>query len=142
MELHTNNGSLFTTVEMANNIYPVKLNIAHLSTVLAEWAVDGVAELAPNELAECLEKVAMVTTAKGPESKRVLLMTWHWWLGHLSFKTVVMSVERGVSGMEILDIPEKTLGLNTCATCVVVKAVYLLHRGPDKGSQVPQTGTY
>ena len=107
MELHTDNGSLFAVVEMANNVYPVKLNIAHLSPVLAAWAVEGVAEPAPDELAERLEKVAMVATAKGPDGKRALLMTWHWWLGHLSFKMVVASAKKGVSGMEISDLSKR-----------------------------------
>ena len=57
MELHTEESSLFANVEMVNNVYPVKLDIAHLSPVLAAWTVDGVAELAPNGLAEHLEKV-------------------------------------------------------------------------------------
>ena len=53
---------------MANNVYPMKLDIAHLSPVLAAWTVDGVAEPAPDELAERLEKVAprrRVQTAEG-----------------------------------------------------------------------------
>ena len=128
MELRTNNGSLFAMVEMVNNVYPMKLDIAHLSPVLAAWAVEGVAEPAPDELVECLEKVAMVATAKGPDGKRASLMTWHRRLGHSSFKTVVVSTKKGVSGMEISDLPEKTPGLNACTTCIVAKAVHLPHK--------------
>ena len=71
MELCTEESSLFTNVKMANNVYPVKLDIAHLSPVLAAWTVDGVAEPAPDGLVECLEKVARwspwrrVQTAEG-----------------------------------------------------------------------------
>ena len=120
MELCTDNGSLFAMVEMANNVYPMKLDVAHLSPMLAAWAVDGVAER--------LEGVSMTATVKGPDSKRASLMTWHQWLGHLSFKTVVMLAKRGVSGMEISDLPEKTPGLNACTVCVVAKAVHLPHK--------------
>ena len=129
IELHTEEGSLFTNIEMANNVYPIRLNIAHLQPALATWTVEGFkAELALDELAERLGRVVMVAMAKGPNGKRALLLTWHWWLGHLSFKAMVASVNRGVSGMEISDLPVKIPGLDACATRVVAKAVHLPHK--------------
>ena len=129
MELRTKEGLLFTNVEMANNMYPIRHNIAHLQPVMAAWTVEGVeAESALDELTEHLGRVAMVAMVKGPDSKRASLLTWHRQLGHLSFKTMVTLAKGGVSGMEISDLPTKIPGLNACTTCAVAKAVHLLHK--------------
>ena len=129
MELHTEEGSLFANIKMANNVYPIRLDIAPLQPVLATWTVEGVqAESALDELAERLGRVAMVATVKGPNGKRASLLTWHQWLGHLSFKTMVASAKGGVSGMEISDLPMKIPGLDACTACVVAKAVHLPHK--------------
>ena len=42
MELRTKEGSLFAKVKMANNVYPIRLDIAHLQPALAAWTVEGV----------------------------------------------------------------------------------------------------
>ena len=41
---------------------------------------------------------------------------------------MVASASKGVSGMEISDLPVKIPGLDACAACVVAKAVYLPHK--------------
>ena len=98
MELRTEEGSLFANVEMANTVYPVKLDIVYLQPVLAVWTVEGVkAGPALDGLVECLGRVVVVTMAKGPNGKRASLLTWHPWLGHSSFKTVAALANKGVS---------------------------------------------
>ena len=90
MELHTEEVLLFANVEMAKNVYPVRLDIIHLQPALAAWTVEGVSmEPALDELAGHLGRVAMVATVKGPNGRRASLLTWHQQLGHSSFKTVV-----------------------------------------------------
>ena len=55
-------------------------------------------------------------------------MTWHRWLGHLSFKTVVVLARSGMSGIVISNIPVKIPGLDTCAACIAAKLVHLPHK--------------
>jgi len=83
--------------------------------------------LTHNELVEHLGNVAMVASARGAEGGKATLLTWHRRLGHLSFKTVVASV-KGVTGMEITDLPTKVPGLDACAACVAAKSVHLPHK--------------
>jgi len=59
------------------------------------------------ELVERLGKVAVVATAIGADSTRAKLMTWHRWLNHPSFNTVVALAESGADGMVIADLPKK-----------------------------------
>ena len=60
---------------------------------------------------ERLGKVVVVATAKCADSMRATLMTWHRWLGHPSFNTVVASAESGAGGMVIADLPKMIPGL-------------------------------
>ena len=80
------------------------------------------------ELVECLLKVAMTVMARGGNRMEAMLMTWHRWLGHPSFKTVVALARGGTSGIVISDIPARIPGLDACAACVAAKLVHLPHK--------------
>ena len=129
MELTDRDGELFATIEMVNNVFPIKFNIIRPRPVLAAWtmAVNGTGPT-HDELVERLGNVAMIASARGAEGEKASLLTWHRRLGHSSFKTVVASAKGGVTGMEITDLPTKTPGLDACAACVAAKSVHLPHK--------------
>jgi len=108
-------GEWFTAIEMVNNIFPIKFNIIHPRPALAAWTMEvSRTGQTHDELVECLGNVAMIASARGTEGKKATLLTWHWQLGHLSFKTVIASA-KGVIGMEITDLPTKVPSLDACA---------------------------
>ena len=53
-------------------------------------------------------------------------------MGHSSFKAVIALAKNGASGIVIMDIPAKTLGLDACAACIAGKSVHPPHK---KGRQ-------
>ena len=110
-----------------HNIYPVELRVIPQRTALVAWT-DNHRELTYPELVECLLKVTMTVTARGGNGMEAMLMTWHRWLGHLLFKTVVALARSGASGIVISDIPAKIPGLDTCAACIAAKSVHLPHK--------------
>ena len=63
-----------------------------------------------------------------PRKRKPTLPTWHRYLGHSSFETVVASAKSGVTGIEISDLPKKIPGLDACAACVAAKSVHLPRR--------------
>jgi len=128
MELTDRDGGLFATVETVNNVFPIKLNVIRSTPALATWTME-VSGTGPthDELVERLGSVAMVASARGAEGGKATLLTWHRRLGHSSFKTVVASA-KGVTGMEITDLPTKVPGLDACAACVAAKSVHLPHK--------------
>jgi hypothetical protein len=96
---------------------------------MAAWTTEGKEDEATHEeLAERLETVAMVATAKGAEGTKATLMTWHRRLGHPSFKTLIALSESGADGMEITDLPKKIPGLDACAACVAAKMKHSPHK--------------
>jgi len=101
MELRDRDGDLFTHIAVVNDVYPVRLTVIPPNAALAAWTIEGDEEvLTHEELVEHLEKVAMVTTAKGADDTRAMLMTWDRRLGHLSFKTVVALAKNGAKGIQ------------------------------------------
>ena len=119
--------NVFADIDMVNNVFLMKLRIVSLRNALVVWTSKYRERTIP-ELVQHLQKVAMAATARGGESIEGTLMTWHWRLGHLSFKLVVALAKSGVSGIVITDIPAKIPGLDACAACVVGKSVHLLHK--------------
>jgi len=126
-----------THIAVVNGVYLVKLTVIPPNAALAAWTIEGDDEVSTHkELVECLEKVAMVTMAKGADGTRATLMTWHWHLGHPSFKTVVALAKSGTKGMEIMDLPKTVPSLDACAACVAAKAVHFPHKeGRDHTEQ-------
>jgi hypothetical protein len=61
----------------------------------------------------------------GCHGERATLLTRHRRLGHLPFK---MSARSGVSGMEVMNLPQKIPGLDACTACIATKSVHLPHK--------------
>ena len=120
-------GDVFADIEKVHNVYLVELRVIPQRTALVAWTDDH-RELTYLELIECLLKVAMTVTVRGGNRMEVTLMTWHRWLGHPSFKTVVVLARSGASGIVISDIPARIPGLDACAACVAAKSVHLPHK--------------
>src|ERR1700750_3058504 len=82
MELQDQDGDLFANISKVNNVYPAKFNVIPPRAALAAWTMEGgEVETTHDELVGCLVKVAMVAMAKGANSMKATLMTWHCWLG-------------------------------------------------------------
>ena len=123
------NGGLFADIAKANKVYPVELQLVASGAGLAGWTTDsGEGESTYQELLGRHGKVAMTATARGVSEPKASLLTWHRWLGHLSFKTVVELAQGGASGVEITDVPARIPGLDACSACIVAKMVHLLHK--------------
>ena len=114
---------MFIVVKMASHIYPVKLEVIPPKGALAAYT-----EPTCEELVERLRKVTMAATARGGKGSAATLMTWHHWLGHPSFKTVMELAKSGVSRMVITDVPAMIPGLDACVACVAGKSVHLPHK--------------
>ena len=85
MALQNRDGDLFANVAKVN-VYPVGLNVVPLRTALAACTMGGDdAEPTHDELANRLDGVVMVATAKGVDGIKATLLTWHR-LGHPSLK--------------------------------------------------------
>ena len=120
-------GDIFADIEKVHNVYLVELRVIPQRTVLVAWTDDHI-ELTYLELVECLLKVAMTAMARGGNGMEATLMTWHRWLGHPSFKTVVVLARSSMSGIVISNIPVKIPGLDACAACIAAKSVHLPHK--------------
>ena len=99
MELRNLDGDLFAEIGKVNNMYPVKFNVIPPRAALAAWTMEGGEEETTHELVGRLGKVTMVAMVKGADGKKATLITWHRWLGHPSFKTVVALVKNGAEGI-------------------------------------------
>ena len=127
MVLRNPAGDVFVDIKKVHNVYLVELRAIPQRTALVAW-MDNHRELTYPELVECLLKVAMTVMARGENGMEATLMTWHRWLGHLSFKTVVALARSGASGIVISDIPARIPGLDACAACIAAKSVHLPHK--------------
>ena len=81
----------------------MELRVIPQRTALVAWTDDHREPTYP-ELVEHLLKVTMTVTVRGGNRMEATLMTWHGWLGHLSFKTVVALARSGMSGIVISNI--------------------------------------
>ena len=124
-------GDIFADIEKVHNVYLVELRVIPQRTVLVAWT-DNHRELIYPELVECLLKVTMTVMARGGNRMGAMLMTWHRWLGHPLFKTVVVLVRSSMSRIFISDIPVKIPGLDACAACIAAKSVHLPHKEGKK----------
>ena len=127
MVLRNPAGDVFADIKKVHNVYLVELRVIPQRTTLVAWMDDHREPTYP-ELVECLLKVTMTVMARGGNRMEATLMTWHRWLGHPLFKTVVALARSSVSGIVISDIPAKIPGLDACAACVAAKLVHLPHK--------------
>jgi len=132
MELQDRNHGLFADIMKMNKVYLVGLWLVASGAGLAGWMTDsGEGKSTYQELLGRLGKAAMTATVRGGSGLKASLLTWHCWLGHLSFKTIVELAQEGASGLEITDIPVRIPGLDACSACVAAKMVHLPHKeGP------------
>jgi len=129
MELRDHNGGLFADIAKTNKVYLVELRLVASGAGLAGWMTNsGEDKSTYQELLGRLGKVTMTATARGGSGPKALLWTWHCWLGHLSFKTIMELAQEGASGLEITNIPARIPGLDACFACVAAKMVHLPHK--------------
>ena len=128
MELTDGSGHVFIDIAKVNNVYPVMLTVVPPQSQLAAWAMEATEDLLAGQLIQRLKDTALNTTARGGDRVKASLMTWHHWLGHPSFKTVVQLAQGGGSGMIITDTPAVVPALDACAACVASKSVHLPHK--------------
>ena len=127
MVLRNPAGDVFADIKKVHNVYLVELRVIPQRTALVAWT-DNHRELTYPEVVERLLKVAMTAMARGGNRMEATLMTWHRWLGHLLFKTVVALARSGTSGIVISNIHAKISGLDVCAACIAAKSVHLPHK--------------
>jgi len=126
MELRDRNGDLFANIAKANKVYPVELRSVASGAELAGWTTDSrEGKSTYQELLERLGKDVMTATVGGGSRPKASLLTWHCWLGHLSFKTIMELAQGGARGMEITDVLVRILGLDACSACIAAKMVHL-----------------
>ena len=128
MELRDWHRDVFAYVPKANNIYPVGLVTIPPGSGLVAWREDDTPDLTEAALVNHLEHVGMSATARGGNRREATLLTWHHWLGHCSFKSVVNLVCSRVSNIIVTDLPAVTPSLDARTACVAVKLVHLPHK--------------
>ena len=129
MELRDRNGDLFADIAKANKVYPVELRSVASGAELAGWTTDSrEGESTYQERLERLGKDVMTATVGGGSRPKASLLTWHRWLGHLSFKTIMELAQGGARGMKITDVLVRNPGLDACSACVAAKMVHLPHK--------------
>ena len=107
------NRDLFANVKKVITFYLVRLTMIPPRHGLVTWMIrGGEVETTHNELLKCLDKVALVAMAKDANGESATIRTWHSWLGHRSFKTVVALAGSSTNCMLITDLLVKVPGLN------------------------------
>jgi hypothetical protein len=129
MKLCDQDGDVFAVVSKINNVKLMELSVMTLSARIVAWIDNGVqGEPTHQDIIGCLNSFVMAATARGGKGSVATLMTWHHWLGHPSFKTVIELVKSSMSRMVISDIPVKIPGLDAYVACVVGKSIHLPHK--------------